>query len=200
MPLGTFVKVGNITNLSDARYCAGMGVDMMGFCIDPGNKNYVNPGSFQEITKWVSLPHFVGEIMGSQLPVPDGYKFSFLQISDLSMLNSLSGGFHFILSINTDELDNQEIEEQLANSDQRVDYILFESSNREDINNTELNSIMQWAISYPILLGYGISPSNIDRIVNSDIKGISLYGSREAKTGSKDYNELAEILEALETD
>ena len=29
MPLKTFVKVGNITNLSDARYCAGMGVDML---------------------------------------------------------------------------------------------------------------------------------------------------------------------------
>jgi phosphoribosylanthranilate isomerase len=31
MPLKTFVKVGCITNLSDARYCAGMGVDMLGF-------------------------------------------------------------------------------------------------------------------------------------------------------------------------
>jgi len=200
MPLGTFVKVGNITNLSDARYCAGMGVDMMGFCIDPENKNFVNPESFQEITKWVSLPHFVGEIMGSQLPIPDGYKFSFLQILDLSMLNSLSGDFHFILSINTDELGNQEIEEQLAFSKEEVDYILLENTNREDLSDTELNSIMQWAISYPILLGYGISTTNIDQIVNSDIKGISLYGSREAKPGSKDYNELAEILEALEMD
>ena len=149
MPLRTFVKVGNITNLSDARYCAGMGVDMMGFCIDPENKNFVNPESFQEITKWVSLPHFVGEIMGSQLPVPDGYKFSFLQISDLSMLDSLAGDFHFILSVNTDELNNQDIEDQLSYSDQRVDYILFESSNREDINNTELSLIIQWAASYP---------------------------------------------------
>jgi len=198
MPLNTFVKVGNVTNLSDARYCAGMGVDMMGFCIDPENKNYVNPEFFQEISKWVSLPHFVGEVMGSQLPVPDGYKFSFLQISDLSMLNSLSGDFHFILSVNTDELDNQELEEQLACSKQGVDYILLESSNREDISNTRLNSIIQWATSYPILLGYGISTKNIDRIVNSNIKGIALYGSREAKPGFKDYDVLSEILEALE--
>ncbi len=34
MALKTIVKVGNITNLSDARYCAVMGVDMLGFCLN----------------------------------------------------------------------------------------------------------------------------------------------------------------------
>ena len=32
--LKTLIKVSNINNLSDARYCAGMGVEMLGFSMD----------------------------------------------------------------------------------------------------------------------------------------------------------------------
>jgi phosphoribosylanthranilate isomerase len=49
MALKTKVKAGNITNLSDARYCAGMGVDWLGFPAD-----VVNPDTFKEITNWVT--------------------------------------------------------------------------------------------------------------------------------------------------
>jgi phosphoribosylanthranilate isomerase len=56
MSLKTKVKAGNITNLSDARYCAGMGVDWLSF---PAEK--VNPVKFKEITDWVTGPQFVLE-------------------------------------------------------------------------------------------------------------------------------------------
>jgi phosphoribosylanthranilate isomerase len=37
------VKISNVTNLSDARYCAGMGVEMLGFSIDEDSPNYISP-------------------------------------------------------------------------------------------------------------------------------------------------------------
>lgn len=34
MALKTFVKISGVNNLSDARYCAGMGVNQLGFNIE----------------------------------------------------------------------------------------------------------------------------------------------------------------------
>ena len=56
MSLVTKVKAANITNLSDARYCAGMGVDWIGFPL-----SQVNPTVFSEITGWLSGPQWVVE-------------------------------------------------------------------------------------------------------------------------------------------
>jgi phosphoribosylanthranilate isomerase len=64
MPLKTIVKVGNISNLSDARYCAGMGVDMLGFRVIDGLPGYIAPQAFQEIRGWISGPKVVAEIYG----------------------------------------------------------------------------------------------------------------------------------------
>ena len=61
MALTTIVKVGNITNLSDARYCAGMGVDMLGFCFEKKSEQYIDPESYKEIIGWISGPQLVGE-------------------------------------------------------------------------------------------------------------------------------------------
>ncbi|MFT6971874.1 MAG: phosphoribosylanthranilate isomerase, partial [Roseivirga sp.] len=65
MALKTFVKVSGINNLSDARYCAGMGVNQVGFEIEEGSPNYVDQQSFKEIKGWLSGVEFVGEINGS---------------------------------------------------------------------------------------------------------------------------------------
>ena len=48
MPLKTIVKVGSITNLSDARYCAGMGVEMLGFNVVAGHESFIDAKKYQE--------------------------------------------------------------------------------------------------------------------------------------------------------
>src|SRR4051812_19134719 len=68
MPLKTVVKVGNISNLSDARYCAGMGVDMLGFRVLEKQENFISPRLFQEIRGWVSGPKVVAEVYGLESP------------------------------------------------------------------------------------------------------------------------------------
>jgi len=64
MSLKAYVKVGTLSNLGDVRYCAGMGVDMIGFQVIPGQPDYLEPERFQEIRGWVSGPLFVAEIYG----------------------------------------------------------------------------------------------------------------------------------------
>ncbi|WP_373398249.1 hypothetical protein V8V91_00290 [Algoriphagus halophilus] len=61
MALRTFVKISGITNLSDARYCAGMYVNLIGFSLEEGTEKFVNPAQYKEITGWLSGLEFVGE-------------------------------------------------------------------------------------------------------------------------------------------
>jgi len=59
--LKTKVKVSKITNLSEARYCAGMGVDYLSF-----PTSSVDLKSYQEITGWVAGPKFGIEMDGDE--------------------------------------------------------------------------------------------------------------------------------------
>ena len=61
MALKTTVLVNGINNLSDARYCAGMGADMMGFNLDESHGSHLTEDTFKEITGWVSGIQLVGE-------------------------------------------------------------------------------------------------------------------------------------------
>lgn len=55
------LKFSSVTNLSDARYAAGMWADIIGFCFDPGQPEYIEPGKAAEIIAWVSGPEICGE-------------------------------------------------------------------------------------------------------------------------------------------
>src|SRR5690606_35497353 len=61
MALKSFVKISEVNNLSDARYCAGMTVDLMGFDLCKESEYFISPETFMELTGWVSGPEFVGE-------------------------------------------------------------------------------------------------------------------------------------------
>ncbi|MEY3451559.1 MAG: hypothetical protein RL711_1385, partial [Bacteroidota bacterium] len=61
MKLKTLVKVGNISNLTDARYSAGMGVDMIGFSLDEDDPAYLTIDEINAITGWISGVKLVGE-------------------------------------------------------------------------------------------------------------------------------------------
>ena len=61
MSLKTEVKVGHISNLSDARYCAGMGVQYLGFSMDSNSEHYVDQDTLKTIKEWIVGPKIVGE-------------------------------------------------------------------------------------------------------------------------------------------
>src|SRR5688572_21326360 len=61
MNLKTNVKLGEVTNLSDARFAAGRGAQFVGFVLSPNHQNYLAPEKVQEIAGWVDGPSLVGE-------------------------------------------------------------------------------------------------------------------------------------------
>jgi len=195
MALNTLVKVGSITNLSDARYCAGMGVEMLGFVIDPSDEYYLPATQYNEIIQWVSGVTFVGE-MNDKLESSEAYKqIDVLQISDGTLLKKAKEVVsRVILSV---DLIKQSLTSVL-NDFQEADYYLLQHS-EDKIDDDHLFNFRQYGKEHQLILGFGINPENINQIVNSGIfKGIELKGSAETIPGFKDYNELADILEILE--
>lgn len=195
MALKTIVKVGSITNLSDARYCAGMGVEMLGFVIDPSHEYYLPATRYNEIIRWVSGVTIVGE-MNETLESFESYRqIDVLQISDGALLKKVKEVVsRVILSI---DLKKQSLSSVLKDFPE-ADYYLLQHS-EDKIDDDYLNGFSQYGNEHQLILGFGVNPKNVNQIVNSGIfKGIELKGSAEIIPGYKDYSELADILEILE--
>lgn len=180
MPLKTFVKVGSISNLSDARYCAGMGVDMLGFGAIEGGENYIKASQFQEIRGWINGPLIVAEIYGIADPkdlatILEHYKPDYLEmgLQELALFTSLPRPF--MLSIDDDDsVDTLTL---------RPDYAIS-------------NRFFECAV--PLLVRIQ-SVEDVKPLLESHaVKGIVLKGGSELKPGLKDFEVVNEVLEFLE--
>jgi phosphoribosylanthranilate isomerase len=184
------VKVGNITNLSDARYCAGMSVDMLGFPFD--GPNAIDPKKFKEITDWVAGPEFVLEILG-QVQLPEEYKVAYFEI-DASQLESINTAAKLIVRMKLE--DWPQLGADCRRHKDQIDYILL------DVNLATADKMLitQIAGEFPVLVGYHFNEGQLAEVLQLPVVGIALNGSTEAQPGLKDYSQLSEILEALEVE
>lgn len=195
MALKTFVKVGDITNLSDARYCAGMEVDLLGFRFDPGSG--IDPKTFSEITGWLSGVRYVAEFQTTEpndiLRVLGQSEVDFVQIRDKRWISELSSVKPVILEVDLKDLNG--IPAHLP-----IEYVIV-SGDGEDLTEKDREVIEKMSDRYKLLLGTGFNSENVEQLVRElRLKGIAMKGSEEIRPGYKDYDELADILEALETE
>ncbi len=58
--LNVQIKICGTTNLADARYCASLGADYLGFVQYVGSPRFVEPTLAKEIIEWVEGPRSVG--------------------------------------------------------------------------------------------------------------------------------------------
>lgn len=184
MPLKTFVKVGNISNLSDARYCAGMGVDLLGFRVTEGSPAYISPKTFQEIRGWVSGPKVVAEIYGIR------------DASDLQAIIEQYAPDYFEMGVD---------EYTRIGSNLPKPIILFVSGGESipPLPNVEYLIVEQLPTALPrvdILLKTSDSSKITSALESNQIQGIVLDGTPEERPGFKDYASLADVLELLDAD
>jgi len=207
MALKTFVKISNVNNLSDARYCAGMYVNVMGFSLEEQNENYVSPQKFKEITDWISGVEFVAEFQNTHperllTALQDYEGFTFIQIEEeahLQMLMNTNYGLIWKTSINEIADFDYYIGKAKSLKDGGIILLLDSDALRLDID--VIKKIDQLSRFCDVLVGFDIHPDNVEKLLNeSMVKGIALKGGNEIKPGFKDFDELADILEILETD
>jgi phosphoribosylanthranilate isomerase len=180
MPLKTLVKVGNISNLSDARYCSGMGVDMLGFRVLPGQGNAISPKLFQEIRGWVTGPKIVAEIYG------------LASADDLSGIIESFAPDYFELS----QAEFSTFEKHLTlpcivsgngAANTKIEFRLLEETESTAHSGNE-----------KILIKTTSSENVLNLIKSPQVSGVALNGTPELRPGFKDYSELADILELLD--
>lgn len=205
MALRTFVKISSVNNLSDARYCAGMQINLMGFNLEENNKNYISPEKFKEITDWLSGVKFVAEFDSStpekifaKLKSYEGFHFIQIQ-DDLHLDIFANSGYSLILH---KEVQNQNDLEELSKKSalyNQYGAIILLTSGILEMDDAMKEKLKELSSHCEILLGFGLDSNNvIDLIDNSGIKGIAMEGGDEIKPGLKDFDDLAEILEKLE--
>ncbi|MEP2024294.1 MAG: hypothetical protein ABJH98_07515 [Reichenbachiella sp.] len=202
MKLKTFVKVGSITNLSDARFCAGFGVDLLGFDLNPNSENYIPIDQANEIMGWVAGPMFVAEFgdmnAAEILNLQGENNFPLVQVDQIEVANELkSNNQSIILQVKIEsEHDLKKLSEAIASE---FAYVIVSCERPQLIPSIE--DILATGSESPLIKAYDVELSQLDHIVQvQPFSGIELKGSQEEKPGFKEYDELADILEALEVE
>jgi len=191
MLLQTKVIVSGVTNLHDARYCAGMGVENIAFPIDAKLGKHVGLAAWKEITEWLSGPSFGVELSSVENVDVDQFQADFFLTAQSELIEKYDAPFILKLERYQDAVT---LIPKLAG---KVEAFLLEFSDKklEDV----WTEVQAWASNYSVYVGFGITPENVGKIID-EIKplGIGLKGGTEIKVGLNDFDGLADVLEAIE--
>lgn len=189
------VYVSRITNLSDARYCAGMGVDMLGYIVDPHHEDYVSPARYQEMIGWISGPERVLEITTSKLDLhqlASEYLPDALHIP-LTIINAYES-LELPLILEIPFADWPTYRTKIQHFLPTVSHILITGLPKDATLKPSDN-----ANNHPILLALDLDLGPLAPLLQkTKAQGFSLRGSRELTPGLKDYEHLSRVLEELE--
>ncbi len=202
--LQTLVKISGVTNLSDARYCAGMGVTMLGFVMDAGATDYIDPARFAEIRGWVSGVQIVGETTNTDpdqiAQLVDAYQPDLVQVDDAALLPTLIDlGKPLILRLDLARMTTAQLDAFAATAE--PDYLLLDGPDSLALDADLLHSLLLIAMRQDVLLGAGLTLDRVQMLLDTlPIKGIALAGGHEERPGYRDFGALMDVLQLLEMD
>lgn len=185
--LKTLVKVSRVNNLSNARYCAGMGVEMLGFDMDT-----MLIEQYSEIKNWVSGVKIVGETKSQNtdfiLEKLATFKPDLLEINGLETAIEL---YHlsdiFII------LNEKTIKGNLLYPE-NIQYLHFHEINNDQI----VHYFEDRGLPKLIISAKNLKQNNIE--IKGDSFCISIEADTEERPGFSNFENTMEILEALELD
>jgi phosphoribosylanthranilate isomerase len=185
MALKTNVLVENITNLSEARYCAGMGVNFLAF-----PAQHVDPKLYKDITGWVHGPEMAIDIQNNSNPSADlnEYQAPNIICSISQLVDGLQSVSKFIVRLTPSEWNANKL--FLSQHNREIGYLLFSELDKE--------SIKESSKEFKVYVAMG--SNSLSDLLALPIEGIALKGSDEMKAGLKSYEHLSEVLEELEMD
>jgi phosphoribosylanthranilate isomerase len=206
--LKTRVKASQITNLTDARYFAARGVEWLGFNLDAGTENFIHPQNIKAIKEWLEGPKLVGEFgMQDNSEINAAVEFLDLDVIQVGMYSDISSlalnDVTIIKEIVVEkDADYYDLRTTLESNSANVNTFLLNYSK----NNISWNSISSkknvlkgLCEKHKIILSIDFNLNELNDILESiPIYGLSLKGGGEEKVGYKSFDELDEILDALE--
>lgn len=177
------LKFSSISNLSDARYAAGMWADFIGFNFDPSSPSYTEPAKAQSIISWINGPALVGEFGNQPLDwITDFTKQLSIQIVQIpatySDLNVFETGLKTIVVVN-DTAHHPSIE--------KADILLTE--------NMDVYKHLIELTDKPVIFQTLTLTEDA-----SEFRGLAILGQTEDQPGTRNQAEWTEYLERFESE
>ena len=206
MPLLLPVLVRGINNLSDARYCAGMGADGLIFTLDPSLSGAVDAATVKELAGWVSGVELIGEF--GNMPATEVNRlvaecglnrvFLNLKLSDPWPTEPLSVAALVKIPqmVAADGTFNPETVTKLRPLlPAGFEFVILTPTDQP--STVELYTAA--ARMYPLWLSGSVDQAWAQKLaIEVQPAGLILNGGDEIKPGLRDFTELEAIFEALE--
>lgn len=202
-----------INNLSDARYCAGMGADKLTFILDPNLPGHLDTKTVKELAGWIAGVELIGE---------------FDQLSSFEI-----NGIAAECALDAVLLRSPRSAEELAEIAPPVymeitrDFSITSEGSPPmgwvvgaPVTQDFPNSVKGWVIELPttlaphtlpvlkafsqeraLWLGPGLHPEQARELaIQLPLAGLSFPSGDEVKPGLRDFDQLEAVFEALETE
>lgn len=181
MNIPFILKFSNITNLSDARYAAGVWAHYVGFCFNPESENYIEPNKAKEMLSWINGPIVVAEF-GNQ---PIEWIIEICEFLNTDYIQ---------IPVNYNHPSILEIDKKLIVETDGEQNELTKNAHLIVTNSIVSYSKLKENITCPIIL----SKNYEENINNYD--GIIFYGEKETEVGLRNHekwnNMLAPFMDA----
>lgn len=203
------IKICGITQLADARYCAGAGADYLGFIQYPGSPRYIAPAKAKEIIDWLYGPEPVGVFVNENAQtvnrIADEAGFAYVQLHGTeppevcaAVERPVIKAVHVVSDASAEQL--RVLMEPYA---EHVDYFLLDTHKTSLWGGT--GESFNWRLArelsqtYPLFLAGGITAENLEEAVQTMRPyGVDLSSSVESAPGVKDFDKLADFFDAVD--
>ncbi len=206
------IKASQVTNLTDARYFSAWEVEWIGFNLEEGTVNFVEPSALKEMRGWLEGPKIVGEFTQTSSSEIEGWvellQLDAIQLGHFATIETAKNLSQYPLIkefvIKTDtEKDNLMtlLEEFSPHVEVFILNFSLERRNWLTIKNGQffpLLDLKSLCATYPILLQLDMKPSEVQEVLDT-LKplGLCFTGGEEEKVGFKSFDEIDEIIEEL---
>lgn len=200
----TNIKLGNITNLSDARYGAAAGATYIGFCFDPSSENYITPLKAKEIIDWVTGSSVVAEFGDQTIDeirdISELLNIDVIEVNNRILPDELLGlGKAIIKKVDISKFDVQQLQTEIDAYKQVADaFHLYASEGSVGFDKDQLVKLCgEEKIIWGLELGLDTA---LDIINTYKPFAIQVSGGQEEKAGVKDFDELNDLFDLLLTE
>jgi phosphoribosylanthranilate isomerase len=208
--LSVQVKICGTTNLADARYCAAMGADYLGFVLHEPSPRYVEPEQAKEIIEWIEGPRSVGVFVNREADevnrIADEAGFDLVQLHgdespDFCALIE-KPVIRAIRIRDTDTTDS--LAQTLAAFESVVTSFLLDTHVPGQFGGT--GETFSWEVAksisrdYPVFLAGGLNPENVSEAINM-VKpvAVDVASGVEDAPGRKSFEAIDRFFAALAT-
>ncbi|MDB5233513.1 MAG: hypothetical protein JWR44_506 [Hymenobacter sp.] len=198
MPHLVSLLIRGINNLSDARYCAGMGADKLTFVLDPALPGHLDPKTVKELAGWIAGVELIGEF--DQLSAPEINALAAECALDAVVLRSprTAAELAEIAPPYYLELTFAAAAQAALASVTSLGWLVELPDNLDAGSQAALVKLGR---ELPLWLGPGLDPERARNLATQmQLAGLSFPSGDEVKPGLRDFDQLEAVFEALEVD